>query len=57
MVNNRRNQRMTIIALVVGIFAISIGFAAFSNTLSISTTADVHPDSSNFRVVFSNIKK
>lgn len=49
-----RNEKMiAIIALIVAIFGLTIGFAAFSNTLTISSTATVRPDSSTFSVDFS----
>ena len=49
----RNKQGISIAALVVAIIGLSVGFAAFSNTLTIRSSADVHPDPSNFRVVFS----
>ena len=49
----RRNQSVTIAALIIAIVGLSIGFAAFSNTLTIRSSATVNPDSSSLRVVFS----
>ena len=49
----RRNQGVTIAALIIAIVGLSIGFAAFSNTLTIRSSATVNPDSSSLRVVFS----
>ena len=49
----RRNQSVTIAALIIAIVGLSIGFAAFSNTLTIRSSATLNPDSSTFRVVFS----
>ena len=46
------NQKLQIIALIVAIVGLGIGFAAFSNTLTISQSATVTPDSGNFKVVF-----
>ena len=54
MKSERRKQIMTLSILVVSILVISIGFAAFSSTLRISSTANVNPNSSDFKVVFSN---
>ena len=51
----RNKQGITIAALIVAIIGLSIGFAAFANTLTISSSASVTPDSSNFRVVFSKV--
>ena len=48
-----KNKGITIAALLVAIIGLSIGFAAFTNTLTIRSTADVHPDSSNMRIVWS----
>ena len=49
--NNRRTQIIAIIALVVSAVGISLGFAAFSNTLTIEPGAEVAP--ANFDVDFS----
>lgn len=53
MLKRRKQQLLMIVALVVGIASLSIGFAAFSATLNISSSAKVTPDSSSFSVVFS----
>ena len=53
MLKRRKQQLLMIVALVVGIASLSIGFAAFSATLNISSSATVTPDSSSFSVVFS----
>ena len=51
----KRNMKMlTIIALVAVITGLGIGFAAFSSTLNISSSANVTPNSSDFSVVFSS---
>ena len=50
----RQTQIITIIALVVVMLGVSVGFAAFSNVLTIGTTAAVKPDSSTFSVLFSS---
>ena len=50
----RQTQIITIVALVVVMLGVSVGFAAFSNVLTIGTTAAVKPDSSTFSVLFSS---
>ena len=50
----RKQQIGIITAMVVGVFALSIGFAAFSSTLNIRSSATVNPDASSFAVIFSN---
>lgn len=55
MKNNRRNQYFIILALIVAVLSVTIGFAAFSTTLTIKSSADVNPNSDTFSVVFSNI--
>ena len=50
----RQTQIITIIALLVVMLGVSVGFAAFSNVLTIGTTAAVTPDSSTFSVLFSS---
>lgn len=52
--NNRGYKVITIIALALGILGVSLGYAAFSNTLTISSSAEVKPDESNFNVDFSS---
>lgn len=50
----RRKQQLTIILVLVAVIStISVGFAAFSSTLNISSSASVTPNSSDFKVVFS----
>ena len=51
----RRKQQLTIIlVLAVAIASLSVGFAAFSATLNISSSATITPNSENFSVVFSS---
>lgn len=45
---------IAIVALVVAIVGVSIGFAAFSNTLTIKSSAAVSPDEDAFDVNFSS---
>lgn len=54
MEKQRQIKLISILALVVAAVGISLGFAAFSNTLRISSSATVRPDSSTFGVVFSS---
>ena len=49
-----KNRGLTIASLIVAIIGLSIGFAAFSNTLMISSSATVNPDSSTMNVVWSS---
>ena len=51
----RNRQGITIAALIVAIIGLSVGFAAFSNTLTIRSTASVNPGSENFVVKFSKV--
>lgn len=48
MSRNRKSKLIILIALVVSVCAMSIGFAAFSATLTISSSARVTPDDSGF---------
>lgn len=50
MKRNRKEKIISLIALVVAILGITIGFAAFSNVLTISSTATVTPNSEEFKV-------
>ena len=49
----KNRQGITIAALIVAIIGLSIGFAAFSNTLTISSSANVNP-TNTMNVVFSS---
>ena len=53
MVENKGYKAMAIIALVIGVIGVTLGYAAFESTLTIESTAEVTPDSSNFNVDFS----
>lgn len=53
MERERGSKIIAIIALCVGIVGLSLGFAAFSSTLKISSSAEVKPSSDNFNVDFS----
>ena len=50
---NRSRKKLIIFMLMSSIACLSIGFAAFSTTLNISSSASVNPNSDNFKVKFS----
>jgi len=50
MSRDRNTKIIAFAALIVGVVGLSIGFAAFSNSLTISSSAQVAPSSSSFRV-------
>ena len=50
----KNRQGLTIAALIIAIVGLSIGFAAFSNTLTISSSASVNPDPTSMNVVWSS---
>lgn len=52
--NDRRNKLIILSVLIGAILVVSIGYAAFSNNINISTNAGVTPNPSDFKVVFSN---
>ncbi len=54
MEKDRGTKVIAIVALLVGVVGLSIGFAAFSNTLTISSSAEVKPDASKFNVDFTS---
>lgn len=54
MEKNRSGQVIAIMALVVGVVGVSIGFSAFSNTLKIQSSATVTPDRDTLNVDFSS---
>jgi hypothetical protein len=56
MEHNRKQKLLMIIALVSGIASLSVGFAAFSVSLNISSSASVTPNSDTFSVKFSTEK-
>ncbi len=56
MENNVRDNRARVIAIIgllLGVVGLSLGFAAFSNTLTIKSSAEVQVDESIFNVDFS----
>ena len=54
MEKNRNAQVIAIVALVVAVLCLSVGFASFSNVLNIQASANVKPDSSTLNVDFSS---
>ena len=50
----KRQKIITIVVLIVTIIGMSIGFSAFSSTISISSSASVKPSASDFHVKFSS---
>lgn len=57
MERERSTKIIAFVALIFGVVGLSVGFAAFSNTLTISSNVDVKPDSSKFDVNFSSSDK
>ena len=56
MEKNRQIKMMFIVALVLSVTAMTLGFAAFSTTLSISSSASVTPNSDDFHMTISGYK-
>ena len=54
MEKDRGGKVIAIVALLVGVVGLTIGFAAFSNTLTIQSSAEVNPDDTALNVDFSN---
>ncbi len=54
MTNNRTNQVIAIVALMIAVLGLSVGFAAFSRTLTIESGASVKPSEDSFQVRFSS---
>ena len=51
MKQNRQSKVVAILALCVSVVGLTLGFAAFSNTLTISSSATVKPDQKDFKIV------
>ena len=51
--DNKGYKVVAIFALILGVVGVTLGYAAFSSTLTISSSAEVTPDSSTFNVDFS----
>ena len=56
MEKKRTGQVIALMALVVGVVGVSVGFSAFSNTLKIQSSATVTPDESTLNVDFSSLE-
>lgn len=54
MEKERGGKTIAIVALLIGVVGLTIGFAAFSNTLTIRSSAEYTPDDSIFNVDFSS---
>ena len=54
MEKNRNAQVIAIVALVVAVLGLSVGFASFSNVLNIQASANVKPDNNTMNVDFSS---
>lgn len=50
MEKDRKTKVLSIVALVLAIFSMSLGFAAFSTTLNIASSATVTPNSEDFKI-------
>ena len=48
----QNSKTVALVALVISVLGLSIGFAAFSSTLTIKSEATVTPTSENFKVLF-----
>ena len=55
MKKDRGGRIFVVIALLIGVIGLTVGFASFSNNLSIGTEANYHPDDSIFNVAFSAV--
>lgn len=55
MERNSNTRLVALLALVVTIFGVSVGFARFNSELTINSSADVKPDKSKFDVNFSRV--
>lgn len=54
MEKDKSSKVIAIVALLVAVVGLSVGFAAFSSTLTISSNANVTPNADTFKVVFSS---
>ena len=53
MKSNKTYNTVALCALIVAVAGLTIGFAAFSNTLTINSSANVAPSSSTLDIAFS----
>ena len=56
MTKERRSKILTIVALALTLVALTLGFAAFSTTLNISSNATVSPNESDFKITIYGMK-
>lgn len=56
MEKERQVKILSIVALVIAIAGMTLGFAAFSTTLNISSSATVTPSSDDFKITIYGIK-
>lgn len=54
MSENKGYKVIAIVALVLGVIGVTLGYAAFSSTLTITSSAEVRPDPNTFNVDFSS---
>lgn len=52
--DNKTFKIISIVALLLGVVGVTLGYAAFSSTLKIESSAEVVPNESNFSVDFSS---
>jgi hypothetical protein len=54
MERNKKTKVIAIVALIVGVIGLSIGFASFSSILNVQSSANVKPYNSTMNVIFSS---
>ena len=52
--NDKGYKIIAIVALVIGVVGVTLGYAAFSSTLQINSSAEVTPSGDKFNVDFSS---
>lgn len=52
--DNKTFKIISVVALLLGVVGVTLGYAAFSSTLKIESSAEVVPNDSNFNVDFSS---
>ena len=52
--DNKSYKIISLVALILAVIGVTLGYAAFSSTLTISSSAEVRPDPSTFNVDFSS---
>ena len=51
---NKSYKIIVVVALVVGVIGVTLGYAAFSSTIKVTSSAEVNPDTTTFNVDFSS---